>query len=87
MFILDEFTSGLDVVTEARLLDGLEALLEGRTRIVIAHRLRMVERADHVVVLAGGRVVEQGTHAGLLAATGAYARLWGESRRLRLSAA
>jgi ATP-binding cassette subfamily B protein len=87
IFILDEFTSGLDVVTEARLLDGLEALLEGRTRIVIAHRLRMVERADHVVVLDDGRVVEQGTHAGLLAAPGAYARLWGESRRLRLSAA
>ena len=55
IFILDEFTSGVDVLTEARLLDGLERLLEGRTRIVIAHRLHMVERADHVVVVDDGR--------------------------------
>jgi ATP-binding cassette subfamily B protein len=87
IFILDEFTSGVDVLTEARLLDGLERLLEGRTRIVIAHRLHMVERADHVVVVDDGRVVEQGTHASLLATDGAYASLWGETRRLRPKAA
>ena len=87
IFILDEFTSGVDVLTEARLLDGLERLLEGRTRIVIAHRLHMVERADHVVVVDDGRVLEQGTHASLLATDGAYARLWGEARRLRPKAA
>jgi ATP-binding cassette subfamily B protein len=87
IFILDEFTSGVDVLTEARLLEGLERLLEGRTRIVIAHRLYMVERADHVVVVDDGRVVEQGTHASLLATDGAYASLWGETRRLRPKAA
>ena len=87
VFILDEFTSGVDVLTEARLLDGLERLLEGRTRIVIAHRLHMVERADHVVVVDDGRVVEQGTHASLLVTDGAYASLWGETRRLRPKAA
>ena len=87
IFILDEFTSGVDVLTEARLLDGLERLLEGRTRIVIAHRLHMVERADHVVVVDDGRVVEQGTHASLLTTDGAYASLWGETRRLRPKAA
>jgi ABC-type multidrug transport system fused ATPase/permease subunit len=87
IFILDEFTSGVDVLTEARLLDGLERLLEGRTRIVIAHRLHMVERADLVVVVDDGRVVEQDTHASLLATDGAYASLWGETRRLRPKAA
>jgi ABC-type multidrug transport system fused ATPase/permease subunit len=85
IFILDEFTSGLDVLTEARLLEALDRTLVGRTRIVIAHRLGMVKRADHIVVLEAGHVVEQGDHDGLMRRGGAYARLQDEFRRLRVA--
>lgn len=87
IFILDEFTSGLDVLTEARLLEALDRMLAGRTRIVIAHRLGMVKRADHIVVMDAGRVVEQGDHETLMRQGGDYARLQDESRRLRVQAA
>jgi ABC-type multidrug transport system fused ATPase/permease subunit len=87
IFILDEFTSGLDVLTEARLLGALDRILAGRTRIVIAHRLGMVRRADHIVVMEAGRVVEQGDHDSLMQRGGAYARLQEESRRLRVESA
>ena len=87
IFILDEFTSGLDVLTEARLLEALDRMLAGRTRIVIAHRLGMVRRADHIVVMESGRVVEEGDHDSLMQQGGPYARLQGESRRLRVESA
>jgi ABC-type multidrug transport system fused ATPase/permease subunit len=87
IFILDEFTSGLDVLTEARLLEALDRMLAGRTRIVIAHRLGMVRRADQIVVMDAGRVVEQGDHETLMRQGGVYARLQDESRRLRVQAA
>jgi ABC-type multidrug transport system fused ATPase/permease subunit len=87
IFILDEFTSGLDVLTEARLLEALDRVLAGRTRIVIAHRLGMVRRADHIVVMDAGRVVEQGDHESLMRQGGTYARLQNESRRLRVQSA
>lgn len=75
ILLLDEATSALDSASEAAVQRGLAQLLESRTAVVIAHRLSTVERADEIAVLAGGRVVERGTHAELLARKGAYAAL------------
>jgi subfamily B ATP-binding cassette protein MsbA len=75
ILILDEATSALDSESERLVQDALDRLMRGRTAIVIAHRLSTIERADRVVVLEAGRVVEQGTHAQLLANGGLFARL------------
>jgi ATP-binding cassette subfamily B protein len=76
VIVLDEATSNLDPETEAKVEAALDRLLSGRTAIVIAHRLRTAKRADRVVVLDGGRIVEAGSQDELLAAGGAYARLY-----------
>jgi len=76
ILILDEATSNVDLHTEGRIEDGLRRLLAGRTSIVIAHRLSTIRQAGRIVVLDGGRIVEQGTHDGLLEAKGAYWRLY-----------
>jgi subfamily B ATP-binding cassette protein MsbA len=75
VLILDEATSALDSASERQVQAALDALMRGRTTIVIAHRLSTVERADRIVVLAEGRIVEAGRHAELLARGGSYARL------------
>jgi ATP-binding cassette, subfamily B, bacterial MsbA len=75
VLILDEATSALDSQSERAVQDALEHLMQGRTTLVIAHRLSTIEHADRVVAMDRGRVVEQGTHAQLLAEGGLYARL------------
>ncbi|MFI5495918.1 ABC transporter ATP-binding protein [Actinoplanes sp. NPDC051859] len=76
LMILDEPSSGLDPAAEHELHERLRQLRHGRTSLLISHRLGAVRAADHIVVLDQGRVVEQGDHAGLLAAGGRYARLF-----------
>ncbi|MGY0063150.1 ABC transporter ATP-binding protein [Streptomyces sp. LZ34] len=74
--LLDEVTSALDPVNEAAVHDGIERLMAGRTVVMVAHRMRTVRRADRVVFLDGGRIVEEGGHDELLRHGGRYADFW-----------
>ena len=76
ILILDEIFANVDAAMEAEITAALRAASGRRTTLLITHRLRAAEAADHIVVLEGGRVVEQGSHAALLASGGVYARLW-----------
>jgi ATP-binding cassette subfamily B multidrug efflux pump len=76
VLVLDEATSAVDPETEALIQQGLEDLLEGRSAIIIAHRLSTIRKADRIVVLSAGRVVEQGSHEALLAQGGLYKTLY-----------
>ena len=75
LIILDEATSSIDAFTEERLQKALRVLLQGRTSIVVAHRLSTIREAGLILLLDRGRIVERGTHASLLEQKGAYARL------------
>jgi len=74
--LLDEVTSALDPVNEAAVHAGIERLMAGRTVVLVAHRLRTVQSADHIVYVADGQIKEQGTHGELLSRNGHYAAYW-----------
>jgi ATP-binding cassette subfamily B protein len=76
VLLLDEATSNLDLATEARVATAMQRVSDGRTTIVIAHRLQTAKTADRIVVLAGGRVAEVGSHDELVARGGRYASMW-----------
>lgn len=76
ILILDEATSALDTESERYIQKALERVCEGRTTLVIAHRLSTIERADRILVMDQGRIIEEGTHQALLEAGGAYSALY-----------
>jgi ATP-binding cassette subfamily B protein len=76
ILVLDEATSALDSESEALIQDGLWKLMEGRTAIVVAHRLSTVQKMDRIVVMEKGKIVEEGSHAELIHKNGVYAKLW-----------
>ena len=81
MLILDEATSALDSRTEAAIQQTLRRLRGGRTTLVVAHRLSTIADADQILVLKGGKIVEQGDHAQLIDQDGEYAALWRRQTR------
>jgi ABC-type multidrug transport system fused ATPase/permease subunit len=76
ILVLDEATSSVDPETEARVQESLEVLLAGRTALIVAHRLSTVRKVDRILVVEGGRIVEEGDHATLYAADGLYRELF-----------
>jgi ATP-binding cassette subfamily B protein len=76
IFIMDEATSSVDTLTEALIQRGIENLMKGRTSFIIAHRLSTIKRADRILVIDGGKIVEMGTHEGLLHKRGHYYQLY-----------
>ena len=81
ILVLDEATSALDSATEAAVQEALDEAAEGRTTLMVAHRLSTVQSADEILVLEAGQVIERGDHAGLLAKHGKYADMWERQAR------
>ncbi|MGW0181213.1 ABC transporter ATP-binding protein, partial [Nocardia sp. NPDC003345] len=79
--LLDEATSALDPQNEAAVVRGIRELTQGKTVLVVAHRLPTIRHADQILFLDGGAIVERGTHDELLAADGRYAAFWSERSR------
>lgn len=76
ILVLDEATSALDSEVEALIQRALDNVMEGKTVLAIAHRLSTIARMDRIIVMDGGRIVEEGSHADLRAQAGLYARFW-----------
>nr|HMQ79977.1 ATP-binding cassette domain-containing protein [Ignavibacteria bacterium] len=81
IFIMDEATSSIDTITEAKIQRGISGIMEGRTSIVIAHRLSTIKHCDRILVINRGRIVEDGSHYELMKKQGVYYRLY--TRQLR----
>lgn len=81
--ILDEPTAALDTQSEVAVQSAIEQLVRDRTVIVIAHRLSTITAADHILVIDGGQIVEQGRHEDLIARNGRYARMWNKQQTYR----
>jgi ATP-binding cassette subfamily B protein len=84
ILIMDEATSSVDTLTEARIQQGMEAVMQGRTSFVIAHRLSTIRNADRILVIEDGRIAEIGTHRELIGARGHYHSLYTQQFRRKL---
>ncbi len=82
ILLLDEATSALDSHTEQEIQSAFEKISEGRTTLVIAHRLSTVVKADEILVMDDGRIVERGTHDALIASDGTYNAMWQRQRKV-----
>jgi ATP-binding cassette subfamily B protein len=87
IFIMDEATSSVDTLTEALIQKGMENLMQGRTSFIIAHRLSTIKRADRILVIEDGRIIEMGSHSELLRKRGQYYRLYTSQFRHELGRA
>ncbi len=85
IFLFDEATSALDTHTEREIQANLREVSQGRSTLIIAHRLSTVADADEIIVLAEGRIVERGRHAQLLAQDGIYAGMWARQQQSALT--
>jgi ATP-binding cassette subfamily B protein len=84
VFIMDEATSSVDTLTEARIQQGMEAVMQGRTSFVIAHRLSTIRNADRILVIENGHITEMGSHRELIRARGHYYSLYTKQFRQKL---
>src|SRR4030095_2559735 len=75
IFIMDEATSSVDTITEANIQRGIVGIMEGRTSLIIAHRLSTIKHSDRILVINRGRIIEDGSHRGLMKSKGVYYRL------------